>query len=509
MGGAAARHARLAARVTPRVVILGGGTAGWMTACLIAAAWPGATVVVIESPEIGIVGVGEGSTPQLRHFFATLGIAERDWMPACDATYKAGIVFRGWSDAPGFAAYAHPFASDVDIHTEPAFHAAAHARRTGHDVTAHPNRFFLNSRLIDDGSAPLGGEAFPFDAQYGYHFDAHRVGAFLRDHAVARGVTHREGRVGDIAVGADGDVAALVLDDGERVGGDLFVDASGFGGLIAQRALGVRFLPFADNLFNDAAVVMPTPALAAPPVHTTATALGSGWAWHIPLTSRVGNGYVYSRRYCRPDEAEAELRAHLGVGDQGTARHLTMKVGRVEDSWRGNCLAVGLAQGFLEPLEATALHIVQATVEGFIQAYADDGGSPRHRDAFNAAIARRYEGIRDYIVAHYRLNRRTDTPYWRDNAGHDRLSESLKSLMTCWFTGGDLVAEVARQDIGRYYAPLSWGCLLAGYGIFPDRLAATPPHDDGIDDFLRRCSLNFRSHADALAALRAPAAASA
>ena len=484
-----------------RIVILGGGTAGWMAACLFARAWPGAAITLVESPDIGIVGVGEGSTPQLRHFFASLGIAEAEWMPACDATYKAGIVFAGWSDAPGFAAYTHPFASDVDVHTEGAFHAAAHARRTGHDVAAHPDRFFLNSRLIAEGAAPIAGEAFPFDASYGYHFDAHKVGSFLRRHAARLGVVHHTARVDEVAVDADGDVTHLVLTDGEQLAGDVFVDASGFRGVIAQQALGVPFLSFADNLFNDAAVVIATPALDPPPVHTRATALTNGWAWRIPLTTRTGNGYVYASRYCTAGDAEAELRAHLGIGDDVPARHLRMKVGRVADSWRGNCLAIGLAQGFIEPLEATALHLVQATVEGFIQAYRDGGYAAQHRATFNATIARRYDGVRDYIVAHYRLNRRTDTPYWRDAAGHDRLSDSLKALMTCWFTGGDLTAEIARQDIARYYAPLSWGCLFAGYGVFPATLAPVPPHDDGIDDFLRRCALNYRPHAAALAAL--------
>jgi hypothetical protein len=492
--------------LSPRIVILGGGTAGWMAACLFAKAWPRAHVTVIESPEIGIVGVGEGSTPQLRAFFATLGIAERDWMPACDATYKTGIGFRGWSDAPGFDAYFHPFSSQVDAHTEPGFHAAARARRSGVDVSAHPDRFFLNSRLAAESKAPLPAESFPFDATYGYHFDAHRVGAFLRGHAVANGVDHRARRVVAVERDAQGAVAALLLDDGTRIAGDIVVDASGFRSVIAQDALGVGFRSFADNLFNDRAVVMPTPVgNGGPRPSTRATTLSAGWAWDIPLTSRTGNGYVYASAYLDADAAEAELRRHLGVRDDPPARHLTMKVGRVETSWTHNCLAIGLAQGFIEPLEATALHIVQATVEGFIQAWTDGGGTPRHRDVFNATIARRYEGIRDYIVAHYRLNRRRDTPYWRDNAAHDRLSDSLKSLMTCWFTGGDLVAEVERQDIARYYAPLSWGCLFAGYGIFPDADRLTPgagPVDMiAVDDFLRRCALNFASHGEALCQL--------
>ena len=480
------------------ILILGGGTAGWMAACLMARAWPDATITVVESRDIGIVGVGEGSTPQLRHFFATLGIADEEWMPACHATYKTGIEFRGWSEQPGAASYFHPFASDVDRHTEPAFHAAHLARRRGADVLAHPDRFFLNARLAADRRAPLPGEAFPFDASYGYHFDAYLVGAFLRRHALAAGVRHLDCVIGEAAVGEDGDVRHLVCAGGETLAADLFVDASGFRGLIAQEALGVPFRSFADNLFNDRAVVMPTPALADSAPQTTATALSAGWAWHIPLTSRVGNGYVYASRYLDPAAAEAELRAHVGEG-AGEARHLTMKVGRLEHSWRGNCLAIGLAQGFLEPLEATALHLVQTTLTGFIGAWADGGFTPQHRDLFNARIARRYEGIRDYIVAHYRLNRRSDIDYWRDNARHDRLSDDLKALMTCWFTGGDLAGEIARRDLAGYYAPLSWGCLFAGYGTFPARLQPVPVPEDGIDDFLRRCALNFPPHREVLA----------
>lgn len=488
-----------------RIVVLGGGTAGWMAACLFAHAWPQARVTVIESPDIGIIGVGEGSTPQLRALFAKLDIAEADWMPAANATYKVGIAFEGWSERPGHQRYFHPFASAIDLYTEPQFHACARARRTARDVFAHPDRFFLNSRLAERGLAPLAPENFPFEVGYGYHFDAHLVGQVLAKRAGELGVEHRQDRIVEVAIG-DGQVRHLLTDGGEAIAGDLFVDASGFRSVIAQAALGAKFLPFASNLFNDRAVVMPTPNGDALNPYTSATALSAGWVWHIPLTARVGNGYVYSSRYVDPDQAETELRRHLGTLDDPTpARHLEMKVGRVERSWTGNCLAIGLAQGFIEPLEATALHIVQVTVEGFIQAYAEGGFTPSHRDAFNRTIARRYEGIRDYIVCHYRLNRRTDTQYWRDAAALSVLSDELKAVMTCWFTGGDLPAEVHRLDIARYYAPLSWGCLLAGYGTFPadGKLRPAPPPADlgALDRLLDGCLLNFRKHAQALGSL--------
>ena len=490
-----------------RIVVLGGGTAGWMAANLFAKAWPGrADVRVIESSDIGIVGVGEGSTPQLKAFFDGLGIAEAEWMPRCNATFKNGIGFRGWSERPGYEGYFHPFPSMIDVHTATAFFFNARARRDRQDVWAHPDRFFLPSYLAAHRLGPHPGENFPFTTSYGYHFDAHLIGACLRDHAAGYGVRPLDRRIVEVAVGPDGNVTHLVAEGGEQIAGDVFVDCSGFRSMIAQQALGVPFRSFAENLFNDSAVVMPTaPDAAGTESQTVSTALSNGWAWKIPLRNRIGNGYVYSSSHCSPEQAEAEFRAHLGAGDEVSARHLKMKVGRVENSWTGNCLAVGLSQGFLEPLEATALHIVQATVEGFIQAFEAGGFSPANRDAFNRTINARYEGVRDYLVCHYRMNRRTDTAYWRDNASHDALSDSLKAIITAWFTRQDLEAEIAAQDIGRYYSAASWHCLLAGYGAFPDDAVMMPPqpgalrHDmAAIDEFIRRCGLNFPDHSTLL-----------
>lgn len=486
------------------IAIVGGGTAGWMAACLMAQHWPRkrVSITVIESPDIGIIGVGEGSTPQLAAFMAKLGLADAEWMPRCNATYKTGIRFHGWSQVPGFASYFHPFATEVDAQTMPSFFHHSRLRRGDMDVWAHPDRFSLSARLADEGLAPLPVEAFPFAVGYGYHFDATLVGQMLRDHAVETlGVVHRQATVRDVERADNGDLSALILDDETRFAADIFVDATGFRALLIEQTLGTRFIGFGDNLFNDRAVAMPTPRAAGPlRPQTQATALSNGWAWHIPLTNRAGNGYVYSSAHLSPDQAEAELRAHLGE-DAGEARHLQMKVGRMASSWTQNCLAIGLAQGFIEPLEATALHIVQATVEGFIGAFDAGGFSARHRDAFNADINARYDGIRDYIVCHYRVNRRSDTDYWRANAANQNLSDSLKAILTCWFTGGDLTREIEEQQISRFYAPLSWHCLLAGYGVYPDaaRLTRPPAHvpaaDMGrIDDFIRRCALNFGEH---------------
>ncbi|MEQ7872987.1 tryptophan halogenase family protein [Sphingomonas sp. ASV193] len=494
--------------IPKRIVILGGGTAGWMAACLMQQRWGprGTAVTLIESSDIGIIGVGEGSTPQLKHFFDRLGLAETEWMPRCNATYKVGIGFEGWSHAPGHERYFHPFTSDFDPHTLGDFFANAYARRNGFDVPAHPDRFLVPGRLAADRRGPFADEAFPFEVSYGYHFDAVLLGRYLREVATARGVTHVDTRIASVDLGPDGDVAALVADDGTRFEADLFVDASGFRALVVEQALGEPHIGFGENLFNDRAVVAPSPLPPEGPGSATrATALSAGWAWHIPLTHRVGNGYVYSSRFIADEEAAAELRAHAGLAPDAEVRHLTMRVGRLERSWVRNALAIGLSQGFVEPLEATALHIVLATVEGFIVA-AESPDEPAARDAFNAAIARRYDGIRDYIVAHYRAAKRADTDYWRAVTANDTLSDELKAMFTAWFTGADIAETVAALGIGGYYSPMSWHCLFGGYGNYPGRLQpppATMPRADmaRIDRFGRACAGHFAPHREALARL--------
>jgi flavin-dependent dehydrogenase len=425
-------------------------------------------------------------------------------MPRCNATYKAGIEFAGWSDRPGFERYFHPFPTDVDGFTQGSFFHATLARRSGIDVPAHPDPFFVPTRLAREGLAPIAPANFPFFVSYGYHFDAHLIGAFLADHGTSRGIEHVDARITSVELDEQGNVEALVADDGRRFEADFFIDASGFRAAIIEGALKEPHRSFGSNLFNDSAVVAPTPH-GPGPIHacTRSTAKSAGWIWHIPLTNRIGNGYVYSSRYIDPEAAGNELREHLGLPADAELRHLSMKCGRIERSWVQNCLAVGLAQGFLEPLEATALHIVLATVNAFLEAWDSD-----QKEAFNALIARRYEGIRDYLVCHYRTALKRDTPYWRDASSNDQLSDSLKDLITAWFTGTDLEQEVVRQNISSFYSAASWHCMLAGYGNFPEAQRLTAPEEDmttiemaKVDRFVAGCAMNFPSHSSALANL--------
>ena len=493
-------------------VILGGGTAGWMAANLLQHHWghKGVQVQVIDTTQVGTIGVGEGSTPQLGQFFRRLGIADADWMPRCHASYKLGISFLDWSRQPGFERYFHPFPGDLDDRSRPSYYFNSYLRRRGADVEAHPDAFFLAAELARQRKAPLPDYNFPFRQSYGYHFDSALLGEFLREHARGLGVRHRDLKITGVKLTPEGQVAGLQGEGDTFVEGDFFIDASGFSSLILQDALGVPFVSYAENLFNDRAVALPSfpDAKEAMEAQTLSVAMNYGWRWAIPLTHRQGNGYVYSSAYCSADQAETELRAALGLLDSEVeARHLRMKVGRVAEPWHRNCLAVGLAQGFIEPLEATALHLVQATVEGFIQAFDSDDDRDSARQAFNRDINARFDGVRDYIVAHYRMSRRNDNDYWRDNTGHDHLSDSLKAVLECWFGGADLKQEIKRQGIGNYYSTSSWHCLLGGLGHFPQARhpveTLSPQRIDmsELDDFFSRCALNFPNHRDALASL--------
>ena len=243
-----------------RIVIVGGGTAGWMAASLMAKRWADRDlqISVIESADVGIIGVGEGSTPQLRAFFDILGVSEGEWMPRCNATYKTAIESVGWSTRPGYERYYHPFKTDLDDRSAPAYYFHTLLRRHDADVPAHPDRYLLNTRLAQQGRGPHPVHQFPFRSFYGYHFDATLIGRFLREWSTARGVRHLIATVAQINLTESGNILSLSCSDGQEIEADFFVDSTGFRSLLLQQALGVRFVPFASNLYNDAAVAVPT-----------------------------------------------------------------------------------------------------------------------------------------------------------------------------------------------------------------------------------------------------------
>ncbi len=491
-----------------KILILGGGTAGWMAANLLHKRWQhlGIEIQLVESSDIGIIGVGEGSTPQLKSFFDYMEIDESEWMPVCNASFKTGIQFCDWSIKPGFTDYFHPFPAQPDDYSVPAFFHNSFLRRKGIDLESHPDHFFLCTYLAKHHLGPKPAHHFPFKISYGYHFDSHLLGQFLKQKALQSGVIYLDKKIQSVNLTEQGTIKELVADDGSIISSDFFIDCSGFASVLLQKTLAVPFVSYSSQLFNDSAVVMPSKQEASFAPQTTSTALSSGWVWNIPLTNRIGNGYVYSSAFISPDQAEMELRKKLGLLESDTAaRHLKMKVGRVEKHWYKNCLAVGLSQGFIEPLEATALHLVQETILGFAESFEAGNFTDSQQQKFNHSINQRFDGVRNYIHCHYLVSSRRDTDYWLANISNKQVSDSLASLLQVWMRGENLSQEIERQQIGQYYPSASWHCLLAGYGVFPDASQLKPGNQQAhkydlvsIEDFIARCALNFPTHQQSL-----------
>ncbi|MFT7562276.1 MAG: hypothetical protein ACI93R_004211 [Flavobacteriales bacterium] len=491
-----------------RVAILGGGTAGWMAANLMAHHWQDKPfeITLVESPNIGIIGVGEGSTPPFKTFMDTIGLKEEDWMARCNATYKNGIRFNDWSVKPGFESYFHPFYAKTDDLTVPAFFHNSFLIRKGVDLEGLPDHFFLQPTLARKKLAPLPPKNFPFETTYGYHFDSNLLGKVLSEYAQSRGVKYVQATVNEVVLDNKGNVERLKTEEGEDICADIFVDSSGFTGKIIQGALKEPYVDLSNSLFNDSAVVLPTVQSDDPNCQTISTAMKCGWRWDIPLTNRIGNGYVYSSKFCSKEQAETELRTELGLLDSDVeARHLNFKVGRVERHWVKNCVAVGLSQGFIEPLEATALDMVYETIHRFIESFNCGNYEEKDRDAFNERITGRFDAIKDYIVAHFRIVSRRDTEYWREVGNNDDISDSLRSILTSWVKGENITNELQTQKLNAYFPSVSWNCLLTGKGLYPEKSQLKPGSKDAhkydieeIKQFIEDCSLNYPTHKERL-----------
>lgn len=502
--------------VDKHILIVGGGTAGWMSAALMIHAWAerGFRISLLESSTIGIIGVGEGSTPKMRRFFDKLGVAESAWMPAANATYKCGIRFPNWSTRKGYESYYHPFFSQADDSTIRAFFQNATLRNRNFDVHAHPDAFFVSNYLSRQGLAPLPDGQTSYTTDYAYHFDASLIGEFLKQYAIERGVRHLIGTVDSVKQHENGDLAAVTTPEHGEIAADLFIDCTGFAGLLIGKTLGVPFLSYKHLLFNDSAVAMPTPHQPGSKLlsQTLSGALKCGWAWKIPLTNRYGNGYVYSSDFIDADDAERELRAHLGLEDDPTpARHLKMRIGRTAHCWERNCVAVGLSQGFIEPLEATALMIVQDTVETFIGRYEQGGFTERYRSDVNEKVNLILDGVRNYIFMHYKLNSRDDTEYWVANRNNEHVPDDVAQILAVWDKGGDLLAELRSQASRLVYSPTSWYCILAGMGRFPRQPKKPKPKLQVYDPadaraYCEQLTAHFPDHRQALEQLALQAA---
>lgn len=487
-----------------KIVVLGGGTAGWMAACLLNHAWGAADVptqiTVIESSDIETVGVGEGSTPYMRQFFRTLGIEESQWMPACNATYKCGISFPEWSGRSNAPSYFHPFFSQLDLKPAADYFNSCNKRRRGKSVACLPDDYFVAAALARQKRAPIAQQDLGFEHDYAYHFDAGLLATFLKKFAKARGVLHIVDTVSGVIQDDAQTISRLKTQNHGDQQADIFFDCSGFASVLMGKTLKQPFISYADTLVNDCAVAIPTPLEDDDllPSETVSLAATNGWMWKIPLTHRYGNGYVYSSQYLTADQAEQELRTKLGeCADGAEAKHLKMRIGRVEQHWAGNCVAAGLSQGFIEPLEATAIGLIQYTIEQFIEHFEKGDFSDKYRSDFNRLVNKSFDGVKDYVSLHYRLNGRSDSQYWIDNRENTAVSDSLQRIIDCWSNGGDFDERLTLEKMAQSYMRPSWYCIFSGMGYFPEERNDAAKFTRAAADARRQCehiSSSFYTH---------------
>ncbi len=450
------------------IVIVGGGSAGWMTAAALAhAVGQTCAITLIESEAIGTVGVGEATIPPIRHFNRRLGIDEATFVRETQGSFKLGIQFVDWGRLGH--SYFHPFGQyGAEFDQVPFYH--------------HWMRESLEGRVdgpIDDFSmcwamAKAGKFTHPspdrrliqstFD--YAYHFDAGLYAAFLRRFAEARGVVRKEGRVVDVALrAADGFIDSVTLENGETVAGEFFIDCSGFRGLLIEEALEAGYDNWQHWLPCDRAVAVPCERGEFTP-YTRSTAKPAGWQWRIPLQHRTGNGYVHCSQFISEDEASATLLASLDGQPLADPRPLRFVTGKRREFWKKNCVAIGLSAGFMEPLESTSLHLIQYGILRLIALLPDSAMSPLLAREYNAQTAVEYERIRDFLILHYKASARDDSELWRYCAAMP-IPDSLQYKIDHFREYGLLVA-----DGHELFANPSWIAVYLGQGIVPQRAPA-------------------------------------
>jgi tryptophan 7-halogenase len=463
-----------------RIAIVGGGTAGWMAAAVLARCLPPAqvSIVLIESEEIGIVGVGEATVPIIQVLNGLLGINEADFIRKTQATFKLGIEFRDWL-RPGWTHF--HFFGDFGAPIE----------------GIPPHHHWLKLRGLGD-SGSLAEYSLPYvmgmlgrfspaqeGYKYAYHFDAALYAAYLRANAESRGVRRKEGKVVDVSLRSeDGFIQSVTLEGAERVEADFFIDASGFQGLLIGQAMNVGYEDWSRWLPCDRAVAVPCSSARALIPYTVSIARPAGWQWRIPLQHRIGNGYVYCSRFVSDDAATDTLLSSLEGRPTSEPRLLRFTTGRRQQFWSRNCLAVGLAAGFMEPLESTSIQLIQTALARLIEMFPDRQFDPMVSAEYNRASGNEWERIRDFLIVHYSLTERDAEPLWQ-YCRRMQLPDSLQYKMDVFRSSG----RVPMLSAESYLEP-SWVSILLGQNVVPRRY---DPLVDNIDvEHLKRGMLQRR-----------------
>lgn len=463
-----------------KIVILGGGTTGWMCAAMLANSLSSKhiSIELVESEEIGTVGVGESTVPPFMDMLASLGIDEVEFIKATQATFKLGIKFQDWCEKG--KDFFHPFGKiDAGIDESSLYQLWLRTQLAGDACAAYmdfsPNAALAKNNKFVPYKAVQG--SLLDTSRYALHLDAGLTAKYFKAYAQERGVKRTEGKVINTRVETDHSlgepkIISLELERGQTIAGDFFLDCSGFRSLLLGDALGVEFIDWKAYLPCDRAVVVQSEVLSSDavcgnlPPYTKATAESAGWVWRIPLQGRTGNGYVYSSELISDEDATTVLLSHVR-GDVFTSpRVLHFNTGMRKQLWKSNCIAVGLAAGFIEPLESTAIHLAMRGVSEFLQQFPHRDCAPALAKEYNAVLAQDYEEIRDFIVLHYSATHRTDTPFWEAR----RKSEVPSSLMQ------SLAYYKASGRSPRMHSALfehtSWRCLCEGMSIRPERYSS-------------------------------------
>lgn len=480
------------------IVIVGGGSAGWMTAAHMSNQLSDISITLIESPDIPTIGVGESTVPPVRDFLEGLGLKEEDWMPMCNATYKSSICFSGFHENSS-QKFWYPFGRTWQVENIAANQYWLYKHMTDKTYKDRFSLYKYTSIVPDICESMKTVKSIP-GAAYAYHFDAAALGEVLKLYAIKKNVNYISDTITSVISDDDGTIKGLVTKKIGTVQGDLFIDCTGFSSLLLGKHYKEPFNEYYDYLFNDSAVTIQMPYHDKEKEmisYTMCSALSSGWAWTIPLYNRISRGYVYCSKYISKDQAESELRQHIGHGksDDIKASHVDIKVGKYTRTWVKNCIAIGLSSAFIEPLESTGLQIVQGEIDLLTRTLK------RRNDyncadvaVFNSSVTKLVENIRDFLICHYALTEREDTEYWRDVKYSTKIPDSLTEKLIIARSTMPAFSNEIQFDTGKlagFSFSEGWYNILAGMGYLPFDYEQHKTYGLGIYD--RRISNNIVS----------------
>lgn len=461
-----------------RVVIVGGGTAGWMAAAALSRFFDDGrrSITLIESDAIGTVGVGEATIPPIRNFNAMLDIPESEFLRETRGTCKLGIEFVNWGQVGD--RYFHPFGNyGQDLHGIAFYQLYLRERARAGAGAGDIGDYSMSTaaaRLARFARPAAGAQSAVRELAYAYHFDAGLYAAYLRRLAERQGVTRVEGKITHVTRhGETGDVASVTLDSGTVIAGDLFIDCSGFRGLLIEETLDTGYEDWSRWLPMDRALAVPSRSPGPPDPFTRATAHSAGWQWRIPLQHRTGNGHVFSSAFMNEEEARDVLLANLETEPLGDPRPLRFLTGMRRKAWNHNVVAIGLSSGFIEPLESTSIHLVQNGIARLFALFPDLPVTALERDEYNRGMREVFEDVRDFIILHYKATQREDSEFWR-YVRHMDVPDSLARKMALWQRRG----RVFRENAELFSAP-SWVAVMLGQNVWPE---AHDPIADTLDE---------------------------